>query len=227
MKKIISIIVLLVFIVGCSADVTNNPTTPQEDIKSKTLLKQSELENINHEKVYPSVLKFLEDKQKEKGQSLVLNSQNRKAKKIDITKISGIVVPSLDDIRKLSLGNAKYYSEQNQLLTESFELRYSSWCIPYPSPSKPWFEYLGSEQRAFYNQQPISMYFMYVESDHFLGHNFLDYVYNTGYNIHSIEASSWYEQVYEPLWEVVGYHYCINFNPYVQFEALSYAYDYD
>ncbi len=236
-------------LVGCSADITENPTSPQDNtsVKSQTLPKQISAGKITHEKVFPEVLKFMETKRKEYGITYSPNLKPQKSQRVDITKIPGIVIPALSEIEKLYQGNGKYFSGHNYKQIEDaspmtgksspgpsivqndfITFDYYSWCIPYPSPQKPWFEYMGSGQELKYNGSPFPMDDMYVRSYHFFNSSLQDYVEAEDYDVSSIEASDWHEQAQWPyFWEVGGYHYGWNYSPWIQIETVSYAYDGD
>jgi hypothetical protein len=226
MKKLFVLIGFLLFIIiGCSADVTENPTSPQANssVKSQALSKQSSVSKITHEKVFPEILKFMEMKRKEYGITYSPNLKPQKSQRVNITKIPGIVIPTLSEIEKLSTGNGKYFSGHNLMQRDEFTLDYGSWCVPYPSPQKPFFEYMGSWQTS-----SVEMDYMFVESDHFLNSELQDYPWAEDYDVSSLDASDWHSQAQWPyLWEVGGWHYFYNYPdlPWVNFLDQSYAYD--
>ncbi|MBI5729848.1 MAG: hypothetical protein HY963_01805 [Ignavibacteriales bacterium] len=245
MKKLFVLVVFLLFIiVGCSNDVTENPTSPQANssVKSQALPKEGSDVRLTHEKVFPEVLKFMEKKRKEYGIKVDPNLKPYKSERIDITQIPGIVIPTLSEIEKLSTGNGKYFSGHNYRQIENsspvmgksssgqsivqndgITLDYYSWCVPYPSPQKPFFEYMGSAQTS-----SIEMDYMFVESDHFLNLGFQDYVWAEDDFVSSLDVSDWHSQAPEPyFWEVGGWHYFERLSnlPWIQFLGQSYAND--
>jgi hypothetical protein len=236
MKKIISIIVLLVFIVGCSADVTNNPTSPQDNVKGNANLKTEKISSgrIKSDDILPEAFKFLEAKEKEYNIKINPSSKTSKPKIVDITKIPGIVIPTLSEIEKLSPGNEKYFSGYNikkipnssRRLSKELDtkddiiLSYYSWCVPYPSPQKPFFEYMGSGQSS-----NISMDMMDIWSLHYdPGFHFL---YDYCDDCQSLSTSDWHERSEGQVFQVVGYHSFFRNDVYywVDVMGLSYAND--
>lgn len=111
MKKIISVIVFLIFIVGCTADVTNNPTSLQDNANVNANLKTEKINlgRIKYDDILPEAMKFLEAKEKEHNIKINPGSKTSEPKIVDITKIPGIVIPTLSDIEKLSPGNENIF----------------------------------------------------------------------------------------------------------------------
>lgn len=247
MKKLFVFILSLIITVGCSSDVTENPTSPQTNssVKSQAMPKEGSVVKPTHEKIFSEILIFMEKKRNEYGKKVDPNLKPYKSERVDITKIPDLVIPTLSEIEKLSPGNGKYFSghnytqigkptpmksnyfsKQNVEQNDGITLDYYSWCVPYPSPQKPFFEYMGSAQTS-----SMELDYMAVESDHFLNYEFQDYVLTDGYDVSSLEASDWHEQAPVPfLWEVGGWHFFYNLGvlflePGIVYLGQSYAED--
>ena len=233
MRSFFCIIVLLIFIVGCIADITNNPTSPQEYSKVKENLSSEKFSSrkINYNDIIPEALKFLETKEKEHNIKINPYQKLGEPKIVDITKIPGIVVPTLSEIEKLSPGNEKYFSGYNlkkipkssRKLSKEMDtqddviLSYYSWCVPYPSPAKPFFEYMGSGQSS-----NISMDMMDIWSLHYdPGFHF---IYDYCDDCQSLSTSDWHERAENQFFQVVGVHYFYKDDIYHSLEALLYSY---
>lgn len=238
MKKLFVLIGFFVFIVGCSADVTENPTIPQTNssVKSKVMSKESNTAGVTFEKVYPHAVEFMDMKRKEFGIKASPNLKWGTSKVVDITKIPGIVVPTLSDIEKLSPRRGKYFSGHNYKqiddsspvigngpsMTQNDEitLDYWSWSIPYPSPEKPFFEYMGSGQSSSIDMELMqiwSLHYDHVNSEY-------HYIYADDTYCQSLDASDWHERPEIPSFEVVGAHYFERLMEYPLLQFLDYSY---
>jgi hypothetical protein len=236
MKKSLSIIAFLIVIVGCSADIANNPTSPQENSKAKDNLISEKISSsrITSDDVLPEALKFLEKKQRELNIKINPDQKLGNPKIVDITKIPGIVVPTLSEIEKLSPGNEKYFSGHNikkipnssKKLSKEMDtqdeiiLNYYSWCVPYPSPEKPFFEYMGSAQTSNIPMDMMDIWSLHYDQG-------FHYLYDYCDNCQSLSVSDWHDRSESQIFQVVGAHYFYRYDLYYRIEALllSYAYD--
>ena len=190
--------------------------------KANALAKKENTIQLTADQISPQTLEFMAMKRAELGINFDPNLKPVKAKRVDISQIPDYVPLSLSDIEKLSPGNGKYFSGINLVQRDEFTFQYYSWCVPYPSPSKPWFEWMGSSQSS-----NISMTYMEMTSIHYLNWNFLAGWLRGAANCSSLLVEDWYEQASPPyLWEVEGTHYGFNAeNPYVVIGDYSYAND--
>lgn len=178
----------------------------------------------------PEVLKFLETKQKEHNIKIDPDQKLSKPRIVDITKIPGIVVPMLSEIEKMSPGNEKYFSGYNvkkvpnssRKLSKEMDtqdeiiLNYYSWCVPYPSPEKPFFEYIGSGQSSNIPMDMMDIWSLHYDPG-------FHYIYNYCDDCKSLSVSDWHERSGSQFFQVVGEHYFYKYELLRQIEAFYFS----
>jgi hypothetical protein len=228
-KNVFIYFLLLIFITGCTKNITDNPVSPSDNStgKGKSLSKISYLKEVTADHLSPEVPKSLELKRKEFGIKYDPNLPPFKPERVDLSKYPDIVLLTLSEIEKLSPKKGKYFSGHNLLLYDFITFDYYSWCYPLScGPKPPWGECLGSASSTNY-----LMDMMMVFSDFYFNWECQDSWLKCGYNT-SYTSTGNCVYTNSPsypncLWETFGQHYFTRSSnpPYCNFMDYSYAYD--